>query len=93
MLLGDNSLTWFGSPPPWPLRLPAQVAAVKALGDSAYYEDRYRETRKLRQHLIEGLRAIGIREIVPGQANFVMFHLEPDQPSAAKVHRKAQWAR
>jgi histidinol-phosphate/aromatic aminotransferase/cobyric acid decarboxylase-like protein len=71
--------------PPWAVSLPAQVAAVKALGDSAYYQERYRETRMLRQQLIEGLQGIGIREIVPGQANFVMFHLEPDHPSPVKV--------
>jgi histidinol-phosphate/aromatic aminotransferase/cobyric acid decarboxylase-like protein/GNAT superfamily N-acetyltransferase len=76
--------------PPWAVSLPAQVAAVKALGDSTYYQDRYRETRKLRQQLIEGLRGIGIREIVAGQANFVMFHLEPDQPSAATVLSEAR---
>jgi histidinol-phosphate/aromatic aminotransferase/cobyric acid decarboxylase-like protein len=76
--------------PPWAVSLPAQVAAVKALGDSEYYQDRYRETRKLRQQLMEGLRGIGIREIVAGQANFVMFHLEPDQPSAATVLSEAR---
>jgi histidinol-phosphate/aromatic aminotransferase/cobyric acid decarboxylase-like protein len=71
--------------PPWAVGLPAQVAAVKALGDSEYYQERYRETRKLRQHLIEGLQRIGIHEIVPGQANFVMLHLEPVHPSTASV--------
>jgi histidinol-phosphate/aromatic aminotransferase/cobyric acid decarboxylase-like protein/GNAT superfamily N-acetyltransferase len=76
--------------PPWAVSLPGQVAAVKALGDSAYYQDRYRETRKLRQQLIDGLRSIGIHEIVPGQANFVMFHLEPDQPPAATVLSEAR---
>jgi histidinol-phosphate/aromatic aminotransferase/cobyric acid decarboxylase-like protein len=76
--------------PPWAVSLPAQVAAVKALGDTAYYRDRYRETRKLRQQLIEGLRGIGIHEIVAGQANFVMFHLEPDQPSATSVLSEAR---
>jgi histidinol-phosphate/aromatic aminotransferase/cobyric acid decarboxylase-like protein len=76
--------------PPWAVSLPAQVAAVKALDDSAYYQDRYRETRKLRQQLIEGLRGIGIHEIVAGQANFVMFHLESDQPSAATVLSEAR---
>jgi histidinol-phosphate/aromatic aminotransferase/cobyric acid decarboxylase-like protein/GNAT superfamily N-acetyltransferase len=76
--------------PPWALSLPAQVAAVKALGDSAYYEGRYQETRKFRRQLIEGLRSIGIHEIVAGQANFVMFHLEPDQPSAASVLGEAR---
>jgi histidinol-phosphate/aromatic aminotransferase/cobyric acid decarboxylase-like protein len=76
--------------PPWAVSLPGQVAAVKALGDSAYYQDRYRETRKLRQQLIEGLRGLGIHEIVPGQANFVMFHLEPDQPLATTVLSEAK---
>jgi histidinol-phosphate/aromatic aminotransferase/cobyric acid decarboxylase-like protein len=76
--------------PPWSVSLPAQVAAVKALGDSAYYQERYRETRKLRQQLMEGLRGIGIHEIIAGQANFVMFHLEPDQPSAATVLSEAR---
>ena len=76
--------------PPWAVSLPAQVAAVKALGDSAYYQGRYRETRQLRQQLMEGLRGIGIREIVAGQANFVMFHLEPDQPAAATVLSEAR---
>jgi histidinol-phosphate/aromatic aminotransferase/cobyric acid decarboxylase-like protein len=76
--------------PPWAVSLPAQVAAVKALGDRAYYQERYRETRKLRQQLIEGLRGIGIHEIVAGQANFIMFHLEPDQPSATTVLSEAR---
>ncbi len=76
--------------PPWSVSLLAQVAAVKALGESGYYQERYRETRKLRQQLIEGLREIGIQEIVPGQGNFVMFHLEPAQPSAATVLTEAK---
>jgi histidinol-phosphate/aromatic aminotransferase/cobyric acid decarboxylase-like protein len=76
--------------PPWAVSLPAQLAAVKALGDGAYYQDRYRQTRQLRQQLIVGLRDIGIREIVPGQANFVMFHLEPDQPTAGTVLSEAR---
>jgi histidinol-phosphate/aromatic aminotransferase/cobyric acid decarboxylase-like protein len=40
--------------------------------------------------LIEGLRGIGIHEIVPGQTNFVMFHLEPHQPTAAAVLGEAR---
>jgi len=76
--------------PPWAVSLPAQVAAVKALGDSAYYQERYRETRGLRQQLIRELRGIGIHDIVPGQANFLMFHLEPDQPPVATVLSEAR---
>jgi histidinol-phosphate/aromatic aminotransferase/cobyric acid decarboxylase-like protein len=76
--------------PPWAVSLVAQVAAVKALGDSAYYRDRYRETRELRQQLVDGLRGMGIQEIVPGQGNFVMFHLEPDRPTAVSVLSEAR---
>jgi histidinol-phosphate/aromatic aminotransferase/cobyric acid decarboxylase-like protein len=71
--------------PPWAVSLPSQVAAVRALQDEAYYWDRYRETHDLRAELIDGLRRIGIHEIVPGTANFVMFHLDADDPTAAAV--------
>lgn len=71
--------------PPWAVSLPAQVAAVRALEDEACYLGRYCETRALREQLIAGLRSIGIEEIVPGAANFVMFHLGPLLPSAATV--------
>jgi histidinol-phosphate/aromatic aminotransferase/cobyric acid decarboxylase-like protein len=71
--------------PPWAVSLPAQVAAVRALQDESYYRDRYQKTHVLRAGLIDGLRRIGIREIVPGDANFVMFHLEPEHPTAAAV--------
>jgi histidinol-phosphate/aromatic aminotransferase/cobyric acid decarboxylase-like protein len=71
--------------PPWAVSLPGQVAAVRALQDEFYYQDRYQKTHVLRAGLIEGLRRIGVREIVPGDANFVMFHLEPEHPTAAAV--------
>jgi histidinol-phosphate/aromatic aminotransferase/cobyric acid decarboxylase-like protein len=71
--------------PPWAVSLPAQVAAVLALEDGIYYMECYRETRSLRAELVDGLRSIGIREIVPGTANFVMCHLEPEHPTAADV--------
>jgi histidinol-phosphate/aromatic aminotransferase/cobyric acid decarboxylase-like protein len=71
--------------PPWAVSLPAQVAAVRALEHEGYYSSRYRETRGLREQLIAGLRRIGIEEIVPSAANFVMFHLGPRHPPAAAV--------
>jgi histidinol-phosphate/aromatic aminotransferase/cobyric acid decarboxylase-like protein len=71
--------------PPWAVSLPAQVAAVRALQDESYYRDRYQKTHALRAELIEGLQRIGIREIVPGAANFVMLHLDPEHPTAAAV--------
>ncbi|MGA2651595.1 MAG: histidinol-phosphate transaminase [Terracidiphilus sp.] len=71
--------------PPWAVSLPAQVAAVRALEDEPYYLERYRDTRALRAELVGQLKEIGIREIVPGLANFVLCHLEPDHPTAAEV--------
>jgi histidinol-phosphate/aromatic aminotransferase/cobyric acid decarboxylase-like protein/GNAT superfamily N-acetyltransferase len=76
--------------PPWAVSLPAQVAAVKALEDENYYLDRYRETHQLRSQLVEGLRGIGVREIVPGRANFVMCHLGSEHPAAAAVVSEAR---
>jgi histidinol-phosphate/aromatic aminotransferase/cobyric acid decarboxylase-like protein len=71
--------------PPWAVGLPAQVAAVRALEDPAYYMNRYRETHALRMELIHGLESIGISEIVRGAANFVMCHFELEHPTAAAV--------
>jgi len=71
--------------PPWALSLPAQLAAVRALEDDAYYRNRHQDTHRFRAELIDGLKRIGIREIVPSAANFVMMHLEPEHPSAAAV--------
>ena len=71
--------------PPWVVGLPAQVAAVRALEDTAYYEEQYRKTHLLRAEAHEALRSIGIHEIVPGEANFLMFHLEESQPTAQQV--------
>lgn len=71
--------------PPWAVSLPAQVAAVRALQDEAYYLGRYRETRVLRAELVGQLKQIGISQIVPGVANFVLCHLDPEHPTAAEV--------
>ena len=71
--------------PPWAVGLPAQVAAVHALQSPEYYEKRYEETHRLRTKLVQGLRQLGIREIVPGIANFVLFHLSDNHPDAAAV--------
>ena len=71
--------------PPWAVSLVAQVAAVKALEDPAYYAARYAETHELRRKLTEGLRGLGIGEIVPGRANFVMFHLGAEHLAVAEL--------
>lgn len=76
--------------PPWAVSLVAQVAAVRALEDTAYYAERYAETDLLREKLIDGLRDFGIREIVPGRANFVMFHLEPEHPTVESLVKESR---
>jgi len=72
--------------PPWVVSLPAQVAAVNALADRAYYEARHRETALLREQLSAQLRGLGW-EIVPGVANFLLCHLPSPGPDAATVVR------
>jgi histidinol-phosphate/aromatic aminotransferase/cobyric acid decarboxylase-like protein len=78
--------------PPWAVSLVAQVAAVKALEDGAYYDGRYTETHQLRRNLMEGLRRLGICEIVPGRANFVMFHLDEEHPTVAELVKESREA-
>jgi histidinol-phosphate/aromatic aminotransferase/cobyric acid decarboxylase-like protein len=61
--------------PPWAVSLPAQVAAVRALQDPAYYEAQYRETHRLREQLVKGLEFLDL-DIISGIANFVLCHLD-----------------
>ena len=70
--------------PPWVVGLPAQVAAVRALQDPAYYAARYAETAILRESLATSLRALGW-DVLPGIANFLLCHLPPTGPDAATV--------
>lgn len=76
--------------PPWSVSLPAQVAAVQALQSPDYYETRYQETHALRDQLTRGLQRVGIREIIPGIANFILFHLRDDHPDSATIINRCQ---
>ncbi len=76
--------------PPWAVSLPAQVAAVKALEDPAYYRQRGAETATLRQLLIRELRALDAMEIVPSTTNFVLCRLHPDRPEAAALIERCE---
>ncbi len=71
--------------PPWSVSLPAQIAATYALQSPDYYSMRYQETHELRRSLVNELIRLGITEIIPGIANFIMFHLPAKSPDAASV--------
>jgi histidinol-phosphate/aromatic aminotransferase/cobyric acid decarboxylase-like protein len=58
--------------PPWSVSLLAQVAAVEALGDAEYYQQRYEETHVLRDSLARDLKRIGGVTVYPSATNFLM---------------------
>jgi histidinol-phosphate/aromatic aminotransferase/cobyric acid decarboxylase-like protein len=70
--------------PPWAVSLPAQVAAVKALADPAYYIAKYRETHVLREQLAQELRRLGW-DVLPSAANFLLCYLPDDGPDAGTL--------
>jgi histidinol-phosphate/aromatic aminotransferase/cobyric acid decarboxylase-like protein len=55
-----------------------------------YYDVCYVETHRLRSDFVEGLKQIGISEIIPGKANFVLFHLPDHGPDGATVISECQ---
>ena len=68
--------------PPWVVGLPAQVAAVRALQDPAYYAARYAETAELRDRLADRLSRSFGWQVIPGVANFLLAHLPDEGPDA-----------
>ncbi len=60
------------SVPPWSVSLLAQVAAVEALADSAYYQQRYEETHVLRESLARDLKQIEGITVYPSATNFLL---------------------
>jgi histidinol-phosphate/aromatic aminotransferase/cobyric acid decarboxylase-like protein/N-acyl-L-homoserine lactone synthetase len=61
--------------PPWLINLSAQLAAITALKESNYYQQKYEQTHVLREKLKSSLEEINIKEIIPGIANFLMFYI------------------
>ena len=66
--------------PPWSISLPAQAAAIAALLDEVYYKQKYAETRILRASLKQNLQKLGVREIIDGVANYLLFYLPEHFP-------------
>ena len=72
--------------PPWAVGLPAQLAAVAALRDPAYYRDRWLRTHALRRRLAAGLAVPDAGVVVDeAVANFLTVTLPVGGPSAAQV--------
>lgn len=66
--------------PPWAVSFPAQRAAILALSETAYYEDRYRQTDRLRQEFQEGLSGF---PWVQGAANWLLLRLPEGRSATA----------
>ncbi|GAA2628992.1 histidinol-phosphate transaminase [Actinomadura fulvescens] len=72
--------------PPWAVSLPAQVAAVQALREQAYYAARWAETARLRDDLAAALRE-SAPQVLTGCANSVLLTLPQGGPTATRVAR------
>ncbi|MFC7220448.1 aminotransferase class I/II-fold pyridoxal phosphate-dependent enzyme [Streptomyces polyrhachis] len=77
--------------PPWAVSLPAQLAAVAALRDPAYYHSRWLRTHTLRRRLAADLARVADTAVVEeGVANFLTVTLPHDGPSAARLVRECR---
>lgn len=70
--------------PPWAISLPGQVAAVRALEDTGYYQQQYQATGEARIKLAADLERLGL-EVIPSVANFLLAFLPSQGPTAAEV--------
>ena len=72
--------------PPWPVSLPAQLAAVAALRDPAYYQQCWQRTHSLRRQLATDLTSLDQGMVVQESvANFLNITLPRGGPSAAHL--------
>ncbi|CUM43152.1 L-threonine 3-O-phosphate decarboxylase [Streptomyces venezuelae] len=72
--------------PPWPVSLPAQLAAVTALRDPAYYAERWARTAVLRRELATALLDLdGFSSVDEGVSNFLTVTLRRGGPSAYRL--------
>lgn len=70
--------------PPWPVSLPAQLAAVAALAQPDYYRERWQRTHELRAKMAAELAGLDDGLMVDeGVSNFLNIVLPAEGPSAA----------
>ena len=67
--------------PPWVVGMAGQVAAISAMEQTNYYRQKYEVTNQQRLHMEAQLCLLGL-DVVPGIANFCMFFLHSDGPTA-----------
>jgi histidinol-phosphate/aromatic aminotransferase/cobyric acid decarboxylase-like protein len=72
--------------PPWAISLPAQAAAIMAIQDAEYYQEKYAETHRLKRKLKDDLLQLQIDEVIEGIANFLLLYL-PDNIEPAQFLR------
>jgi len=63
--------------PPWSVSLPAQLAAISALNNPDYYQNKYHVIHFEREKFSQGLTEIGFK-VFPGVANFLLTTLPID---------------
>ena len=68
--------------PPWPVALPAQMAAIEALRDVEYYSARWAQTHELRREATAALKGVTVH---PSSANFYLVELEQPAAVAARL--------
>jgi histidinol-phosphate/aromatic aminotransferase/cobyric acid decarboxylase-like protein len=70
--------------PPWPVSLPAQLAAVAALNQPSYYRDCWQRTHELRAKMAAELAGLDDELVIDeGVSNFLNILLPIEGPSAA----------
>jgi histidinol-phosphate/aromatic aminotransferase/cobyric acid decarboxylase-like protein len=75
--------------PPWSVSLPGQIAAIYALSDPQYYQEKYQQTKDSAEFLYQELLKLGC-DVIPGVANFLLMFLPSGGISAAELVVKAQ---
>jgi histidinol-phosphate/aromatic aminotransferase/cobyric acid decarboxylase-like protein len=76
--------------PPWAVSLPAQVAAIEALADPGYYQQKYSETQALRQALAADLARIPGVKVYASTTNALLLELDASAERAVGRLREAR---